>query len=142
MWERLVRSCSVFRRRVVRAKLRRTYSGQFAGSLKLSQLWKRCTRKCPLSRAARGYKRDERRSRLDGGSRLLEDYERSVVGERHGASSLTATSRRGFPFSGNRLHGQHTLLRLRYCGMPNLKCSPCAAVGSTVISRMTSVRIL
>ena len=47
---------------------------------------------------------------VDGGSRLLGDCGRSVVGGRHGASSLTATSRRGSPFSGHRLHGQHTRL--------------------------------
>ena len=53
-----------------------------------------------------------------------------------------ATSRRGFPFSGHRLIGQHTLLQLRHCGMPNLKYNPCTtAVGSTAISHMTSVRV-
>ena len=45
--------------------------------------------------------RGEQRSRRRGDSRLLEDWRRSVVEERHGASSLTATSRRVFLFSGH-----------------------------------------
>ena len=52
--------------------------------------------------------------------------------ERHGASSLTATSRRGFPFSGHRLQDQHTPFPLRFCGMPNLKYSPGTAVCTVV----------
>ena len=81
--------------------------------------------------------RDEQRSRRRGDSRLLEDYGRSVVGERHGASSLTAIPRRGFPFFGHRLHGQHTSFRLRYCGVPNLKYSPGTAVDCIVIHHVT-----
>ena len=44
------------------------------------------------SRAARGYRsrRDERRSCRRGRLEIIGSYERSVVGERHGARSLTA----------------------------------------------------
>ena len=56
---------------------------------------------------------------VDGGSRLKDARgdrllgNATVVEERRGASSLTATSRRGFPFSGHRLHGQHTPRQLQ-----------------------------
>ena len=61
-----------------------------------------------------------------------------VVGERHGASSLTAKNSaerlerdkepRESPFSGHCLHGQPTLLHVLQCGMLIRKCSPCTAV--------------
>ena len=48
---------------------------------------------------------------------------RTVVGQRHGASDLTARDSaerdrepRGSSFSGHRLHGQSNLLRLLQCG--------------------------
>ena len=76
-----------------------------------------------LSMAARG---DRKLGATDRGGTLWSE-ERSEA-------SLTPTSLTGFPFSGHCLHGQHTSLQLRRCGMPNLKYSPLTAIGSTVIS--------
>ena len=75
-------------------ELQRFSGGDPLALLKQGRFWKcRAKIKIAPSRAARGYRMDEQRSRRRGNSRLLEDCGRSVVEERHGASSLTATLR-------------------------------------------------
>ena len=67
--------------------LRRTHSGQLAGFLQLGRFKFAVPEKVMPSRAARGYRRDERSSRRRWWLEVKGCQGRSVVGERYKARS-------------------------------------------------------